>query len=278
MTDLYDLAFARNLSGGNAPAVLIEKTVTANGTYSAEDDSADGYSKVTANVPNTYTAGDEGKVVSNGQLTAQTTTTITANGTVNTTTVREVTVDVKENYNINGTLTPNSSGAYIFPQNFDWSKSWEIGVVVQKIAATMNSDAFICGAGNVTHGYGCPKWNMNDESIGLYAPYSTSSDRDGLGVYFDSPLVRGKAYWCKAGYEGNATNKIYIEMSEDGIHFTRIGEKVITFTPVYDQNVTFSLGGIYNSAGSLIKPYAEIPLNTVYIKIDGQIAWGRSWS
>lgn len=58
MTDLYDLAFARNLSGGNAPApVLIEKTVTANGTYSAEEDSADGYSKVTANVPNTYYAG-----------------------------------------------------------------------------------------------------------------------------------------------------------------------------------------------------------------------------
>ena len=53
MVDLYDLAFARNLSGGGTPApepVLIEKTITANGTYTAEDDSADGYSSVTVNV------------------------------------------------------------------------------------------------------------------------------------------------------------------------------------------------------------------------------------
>lgn len=181
-------------------------------------------------------------------------------------------------YSLAGTFTPNSSGAYIFPQNYDWSKPWEIGVVVQKIAATLNSDAFICGSGNVNHGYGCPKWNMNDESIGLYAPYSTSSDRDGLGIYFDSPLVRGKAYWCKAGYEGSDTNKIYMEMSEDGTTFTRIGEKTISFIPVYDPYVTFSLGGIYNSSGSCIKPNADIPPNTVYVKIDGQIAWGRSWS
>lgn len=190
----------------------------------------------------------------------------------------KVSVDVKENYDLNGTLTPNSTGAYIFPQNYDWSKPWEIGLVLQKVAATMNANAFICGSGNITHGYGCPKLNVNDESIGLYAPYSTSADKDGLGVYFESDLTQGHAYWIRAGYEGSDTNKIYIEMSEDGVNFTRLGEKVITFVPVYDQNVTFSLGGIYNSAGSLIKPYAEIPLNTVYIKIDGQIAWGRSWS
>ena len=233
MTDLYDLAFARNLSGGNAPAVLIEKTVTANGAYSAEEDSADGYSQVSVNVPPT-------------------------------------------DYSLAGTLTPNSSGVYIFPQNYDWSKPWEIGLVLQKVASSMNSGGFICGSGNITHGYGCPKLNVNDESIGLYAPYSTSADKDGLGVYFESDLAQGHAYWIRAGYEGGATNKIYIEMSEDGRTYTRLGEKVITFVPVYDQNVTFSLGGIYNSAGSLIKPYAEIPLNTVYIKIDGQTVWGRS--
>jgi hypothetical protein len=38
--------------GGDAPApVLIEKSVTENGTYSAADDEADGYSSVTVNVP-----------------------------------------------------------------------------------------------------------------------------------------------------------------------------------------------------------------------------------
>jgi hypothetical protein len=39
--------------GGDAPApVLIEKSVTENGTYSAADDEADGYSTVIVSVPN----------------------------------------------------------------------------------------------------------------------------------------------------------------------------------------------------------------------------------
>ncbi len=38
-------------SGYGGSATLITKSITANGTYSASDDSADGYSKVTVNVP-----------------------------------------------------------------------------------------------------------------------------------------------------------------------------------------------------------------------------------
>ena len=37
--------------GGGGSATLITKNITANGTYSAEDDDADGYSEVTVNVP-----------------------------------------------------------------------------------------------------------------------------------------------------------------------------------------------------------------------------------
>lgn len=37
-------------SGGGGGSTLIEKAITANGTYNASDDSADGYSKVTVNV------------------------------------------------------------------------------------------------------------------------------------------------------------------------------------------------------------------------------------
>ena len=75
---------------------LITKSITANGTYDAENDNADGYSEVTVNVPNTYTAGDEGKVVSNGALVAQTAraTEITANGTYDTTENNSITVNV----------------------------------------------------------------------------------------------------------------------------------------------------------------------------------------
>lgn len=80
--------------GGGGSAVLIEKIVTQNGVYNAADDSADGYSKVTANVPNTYAAGDEGKVVSGGALVAQSSDTVTINGTVDTTLINSLTVNV----------------------------------------------------------------------------------------------------------------------------------------------------------------------------------------
>ncbi|MBR2554291.1 MAG: leucine-rich repeat protein [Aeriscardovia sp.] len=90
-----------DVSGGGA--TLITKSISANGTYNASSDSADGYSQVNVsvpasavdtgtksitangngqdvvgyaavnvNVPNSYSAGDEGKVVSNGALVAQT--------------------------------------------------------------------------------------------------------------------------------------------------------------------------------------------------------------
>ena len=73
---------------------LIEKNITSNGTYSASADNADGYSIVRANVPNSYSAGDEGKVVSNGALVAQSSATKTANGTYDTTLNNEIVVAI----------------------------------------------------------------------------------------------------------------------------------------------------------------------------------------
>ena len=76
-------------------SVLVSKTITQNGAYDPQDDNADGYSDVTVNVPNTYTASDEGKVVSSGALIAQTAraTPITQNGTYDTTENNSVTVN-----------------------------------------------------------------------------------------------------------------------------------------------------------------------------------------
>lgn len=80
--------------GGGGGAVLGTKNITSNGTYNASADSLDGYSQVTANVPNTYAAGDEGKVVSNGALVAQASENITQNGTYDTTLKNQVVVNV----------------------------------------------------------------------------------------------------------------------------------------------------------------------------------------
>ena len=83
-------------NGGGGSAVLIDKTITANGVYNAVDDEADGYSTVNVEVANTYTNEDEGKVVDSGVLVAQTAreTEITENGIYDTTLNNSVTVNV----------------------------------------------------------------------------------------------------------------------------------------------------------------------------------------
>lgn len=112
---------------GGGGATLGTKTVNANGTYKAEDDALDGYSQVTVNVPasavdtgtksitangnnqdvvgyaavnvnvpNSYSAGDEGKVVSSGALVSQTAhadvTPTTSDQTIDTTTNNSIKV------------------------------------------------------------------------------------------------------------------------------------------------------------------------------------------
>lgn len=92
-----DLKAASFAGSGGSPApqpTLITKSVTANGTYRAADDEADGYSTVSVSVPNSYSAGDEGKVVSNGALVAQGSDEVTTNGTVDTTLISSLLVNV----------------------------------------------------------------------------------------------------------------------------------------------------------------------------------------
>lgn len=57
MSDMMDYLLALEAEtsggggGGGGEAKLIVKTVTANGTYNASGDNADGFSRVTVNVP-----------------------------------------------------------------------------------------------------------------------------------------------------------------------------------------------------------------------------------
>ena len=77
-------------------STLGTKSIVANGTYQAESDNLDGYSSVSVAVPNSYAAGDEGKVVNSGALVAQTAypSTVTANDTYDTTNYNSITVNV----------------------------------------------------------------------------------------------------------------------------------------------------------------------------------------
>ena len=138
-----------DVSGGGS--TLITKTITNNGTYNASSDNADGYSQVTVTVPasavdtgtknitqngnnqdvvgyaavdvavpNTYSVGDEGKVVSSGALVAQTAhadvTPTTSDQTIDTTTNNSIKVKGDANLvagNIKkGVVIFNTTGTY----------------------------------------------------------------------------------------------------------------------------------------------------------------------
>ena len=103
---------AKDVSEYTDTAVLVSKSISANGNYDPASDNADGYSSVAVNVPNSYAAGDEGKVVSNGALVAQTSATKTQNGTYDTTLNNEIVVNVSGGGGTLITKTITQNGVY----------------------------------------------------------------------------------------------------------------------------------------------------------------------
>ena len=80
------------------------KSISTNGTHDVI-----GYASANVAVPNSYSAGDEGKVVSSGALVSQTSDTVTANDTYDTTLINSLTVNVSGSSGIQyktGTYTP----------------------------------------------------------------------------------------------------------------------------------------------------------------------------
>lgn len=109
-----EVGIITNIGGGGAPAVLVEKSVTANGVYNASADSADGYSKVTVAVPASAVDTGTKSITSNGVhsvvgyasadvnvptgITPTGTKSITTNGTHDVTSYASADVNVPNSY------------------------------------------------------------------------------------------------------------------------------------------------------------------------------------
>ena len=111
---------ARSVQWGGGEPVLEPLSVNANGDYTPEA-GVDGFDEVHVAVPNSYSASDEGKVVSNGALVAQTAraSQITQNGTYDTTLNDEVTVNVSGGGAVVQPLSVTQNGTYNPPSGVD---------------------------------------------------------------------------------------------------------------------------------------------------------------
>lgn len=104
------------------------KQISQNGTHDVTD-----YASAEVNVPNSYSASDEGKVVSNGALVAQTSRSVTANGTYDTTLNSSVEVAVPASgITPTGTLPITSDGTY----NVTNYASVEVNTLMEKITVS----------------------------------------------------------------------------------------------------------------------------------------------
>ena len=193
-----------NVSGGITPSGTKNISITANGT-TTEDVTNYANAQITANVPNTYTIADEGKVVDDGALVSQTSKSITANGTHDTTTNNSVTVAVANSYTSadegkvvsNGALVSQTSATYTANDTYDTTTINSVtvnvsgggGISVDDIATRNITGNLTITANSISAYafYGCTGINVtapNATTIGQQAFMETGSDST-----FDFPNV-----------------------------------------------------------------------------------------
>ena len=94
--DLLSYAIGKKTGGGGGSSPSGTISISANGTHNVAS-----YAKASVSVPNSYTLSDEGKVVNNGVLVEQSSQTVYANGTYDTTLKNEIVVDLASAAGVN---------------------------------------------------------------------------------------------------------------------------------------------------------------------------------
>jgi hypothetical protein len=155
------------------------KSITSNGN----NQDVIGYAAVNVNVPNTYFASDEGKVVSNGALVAQGSDTVTSNGTYDTTLINSLIVSVATSgaqYKT-GTYTPTATTTST--NNTAITTTQTIGFTPKVFILAVNNKSNIQGMGTVMVCTAFCTVGASSDNIRYTGRYSNTSNSFGGTMY-----------------------------------------------------------------------------------------------
>ena len=272
------------------------KNISANGDYLASADNLDGFSGVHVDVANTYTQADEGKVVDSGALVAQTSKTITTNGTHVTTTNNQVIVNVptggggalaklgssSEIVTLSGQYGPmgNASNDYVTPVSSDTRQNVTINTAQPfeikctfKLTQAFTDPTYILG--DLTNNTGTPQIvlrSFNGDYFQLVSYYNNGG----------TATQRAESFYPSENYSLPLNTDIEIVVTYDGTDLTAsmddgTDQASVTFsnyTPYATNDAVCefggSQGGLYGLAGN---SGAYLNIEKCYIKQGSTYLW-----
>ena len=204
-----------NISGGGITPTGT-KSITENGTGI----DVASYAYVDVAVPNTYAAGDEGKVVSNGALVSQTSDTVTENDTYDTTLINSLTVNVSGGSGLPSAIDKVDGGTATIQADADTiTVSHSLGrvpdfaCIYQDIADWTNVVGGHCViATYIRYPYANSNEAQNKYLCGYHYKHATSGNSLGASAMFAASKAsttqfifqRGQASWSATDTNGNA--------------------------------------------------------------------------
>lgn len=244
--------------------VLIDKTITANNTYNATDDNANGYSSVTVDVANSYTDSDEGKVVNNGALVVQTSTSATTNGIVDTTLNNSIDINVPNTY------TVNDNGKVVDNQELVAQTAYPDTVTTNNTYDTTNYNSITVDVANTYTNEDEGKVVNNGELVAqtAYATEITENDT------YDTTLYNSITVNVPSGGGSSGTDVVFYDY--DGTVVTSYSAADFATLTAMPENPTHegltAQGWNWSlaDAKSYVADYGKLNIGQMYITDDGK--------
>ena len=219
---------------GKGGGSLITKTITANGTYSASADNADGYSQVTVNVA---------PPVLKSYIT-------------------------QVGGSLQGVTYTGASNSYLYNnEQFDIASAdtWEFGTKL-KYNGGGSKSCFIIGRAQSTSNLYTPRLNISSNNELMWFVSTTNSDWDILDGGNDpllSNITTGKTYEIIVGFDGT---KYYAKVGIDGATPSTVKE-IANTNKVYSAGY-FMFMNDYIEGLTQCYNSGEMYLNETYFKLD----------